>query len=252
MVCKEIIYNIFIVMIMGVDLSSDTIPALMKRTVDDKYFNVECDGIQCKRFQCIPCFKCAKQYRYYFCEIDTIDDIEVTVLLLIDPDNYDRKLQCIFEIHCDSIICEDYKKTIIHRDENKFTFELEDWKFIFEKIINIMSNIRFDKFQSYFTTEPFNDHKLVITNFLCENITKLTKKYDVCCVCWENTKRRAICCKGYICAPCYLSIKPKLCSDCSHGVVNDDCEIFGCNERPCPLCRKSMYSAFVYNNEEFD
>ena len=229
----------------------ETIPLMMKQIVDDKYFNVECDGIKCKRCLSLPCFTCARQYRYYFCEIDTIDNIEVTVLLLIDPHSYDRKLQCIFEIHCDAIICEDYKKTIIHRDENKLKFELEDWIFIFGRVKDILDNIRFDKFQSYFTTEPFNDYKLTITSFLCENNPRLTKTYDGCCICWENTKRRAICCKGYICAPCYLGVKPRLCSECSHGVINEDCEIFCCNERPCPLCRKSMYSAFVYNEEEF-
>ena len=36
-----------------------------------------------------------------FTEIDKIDDIEVTLLLTIDPkDKEDRRLQCVFEIHC--------------------------------------------------------------------------------------------------------------------------------------------------------
>ena len=233
-------------------IMTDIIPKMMKKVVDDKYFNIPCEGNKCKSCPCGPCFGCSRPYRYYFCEIDKIDDIEVSLILLIEPQNKnDRRLQCVFEINCDTIVCEDYNKTIIHRDENKLTFELQDWIFIFGKVKDILDNVRFDKFQSYFTTEPFNDSKLVITTFLCENNSRLTKRYDTCCICWENTKRKTICCKGYICATCYFGVKPRLCTDCSHSSINEDCEIMGCNERPCPLCRKSMYSAIIYNDDEF-
>ena len=100
--------------------------------------------------------------------------------------------------------------------------------------------------------EPINEYKTIITSLLCENNSRLTKRYDTCCICWENTKRRSICCKGYICAPCYFGVKPILCNHCSHSVINEDCEVFGCNERPCPLCRKSMYSAIIYDDSEFN
>ena len=233
----------------------DTIPTIMKETVETKYFNRECECNKTKRCMCSPCnacFTCGRPFRYYFTEIDKIDDIEVTILLLIDPkDKEDRRLQCLFQIHCDTIVCQDYEKMIISRDENKLTFEMEDWVFIFEKVKYIIDNICFDKFQSYFTTEPINDNKVFITAFLCKNNPRLTKRYDLCCICYENTKRKTICCKGYICAVCYFAIKPRLCSECSHGVINEDCEVYGCNERPCPLCRKSMYSAISYNDDEF-
>ena len=233
----------------------DTIPAMMKVTVEDKYFNVVCECSKSKKCSCSPCgpcFTCGRPFRYYFTEIDKIDDIEVTLLLTIDPkDKEDRRLQCVFEIHCDSVVCEDYEKSIITREENKVTLEIDDWVFIFGKVKHIIDNIRFDKFQSYFTMEPINDYKLVITTFLCENNPRLSKKYDTCCICYENTKRKTICCKGYLCAVCYFAINPRLCTDCSHGVINEDCEIFGCNERPCPLCRKSMDSAIIYSDDEF-
>jgi len=230
----------------------DLIPLIMKKTVEDKYFNLVCDENKCKNIYCIPCFTCARPYRYYFCEVDKIDNIEVTMLLIIDPkDKVDRRLQCVFKIHCDSIVCNDYEKIIINRTDNKLTLELDDWTFIFETVKNIVDTICFDKFQSRFTTELINDNKVVITNFLCERNKRLTKTYDTCCICWENTKRRTICCKGYICAICYSEINPRICSDCSHCVINEDCEIYGCNERPCPLCRKSMYSAIIFNDDEF-
>ena len=101
----------------------DTIPAMMKSVVEDKYFNVVCDcnkSKKCPCSSCGPCFSCGRPFRYYFAEIDTIDNIEVTVLLVIDPkDKEDRRLQCVFEIHCDSIVCEDYEKMIIAREDNK-------------------------------------------------------------------------------------------------------------------------------------
>jgi hypothetical protein len=235
------------------DTMMETIPIMMKKIVDDKYFNLLCDGHKCNKPSYAPCFTCGRQYKYYFNEIDTIDDIEVVVMLKIHPrDKQDRRIQCIFEIQCDAIICESYNKTIISHDEDKVSLEIKDWVFIFEKVKYIIDNIRFDKFQSYFTMDPINDYKIIITSFLCENNKRLTKRYDTCCICWENTKRRSICCKGYICAPCYIEVKPRLCSHCSHGAINEDCEIFGCNERPCPLCRKSMYSAIVYDDSDFN
>jgi hypothetical protein len=83
----------------------DSIPAIMKITVEDKYFNVICKCDKSKKCQCgpcSPCFTCGRPYRYYFSEIDKIDGIEVTLLLIIDPkDKEDRRLQCVFEIHCD-------------------------------------------------------------------------------------------------------------------------------------------------------
>lgn len=233
----------------------DTIPAMMKVTVEDKYFNLICECSKSKKCSCSPCgpcFTCGRPFRYYFTEMDKIDDIEVTLLLTIDPnDKEDRRLQCVFEIHCDSVVCEDYEKTIISREENKVTLEIDDWVFIFGKVKHIIDNIRFDKFQSYFTMEPINDYKLVITTFLCENNPRLSKKYDTCCICYENTKRKTICCKGYLCAVCYFAINPRLCTDCSHSIINEDCEIYGCNERPCPLCRKSMDTSIIYNDDEF-
>jgi hypothetical protein len=230
----------------------ETIPIMMKKIVEDKYFNITCDGDKCNKTTFSPCFTCGRQYKYYFNEIDKIDDIEVSIILKIQPrDKQDRRLQCIFVIQCDTIVCEDYDKTIISYDDNKFTLELEDWVVIFRRVKHIIDNIHFDKFQSYFTMEPINDYKIIITSFLCENNTRLTKRYDSCCICWENTKRRTICCRGYICAQCYVGVKPRLCSHCSHNVINEDCEIFGCNERPCPLCRKSMYSAIIYDDSDF-
>lgn len=233
-------------------IMTETIPTMMKKVIDDKYFNVPCEGNKCKSCVYGPCFQCSRPYRYYFCEIDKIDGIEVSLILLIEPqNNHDRRLQCVFEISCDPIICEDYTKIIIDREENKLTFEIEDWTLIFAKVTDILDNIRFDIFQSQFTTEPINNNKLFVTTFLCENNSRLTKTYDNCCICLENTKRRTICCKGYICANCYFKVKPRLCSDCSHSTINEECEIVGCNERPCPLCRKSMYSDIVYNDDEF-
>lgn len=236
----------------------DTIASMMKITVEDKYFNLTCEcssskNKRCSCSPCGPCFNCGRPFRYYFTEIDKIDDIEVTLLLTIDPkDKEDRRLQCVFEIHCDTIVSENYTKTIISYDDNKLSLEIEDWKSIFVKVKYIIDNIRFDKFQSFFTMEPINDYKVIITSFLCEDNPRLTKRYDTCCICWENTKRRTICCTGYICAPCYIGVKPRLCSQCSHSVINEDCEVFGCNERPCPLCRKSMYSAIIYDDSEFN
>lgn len=236
-------------------MMTDTIPSIMKITVEDKYFNLICQCDKSKKCQCgpcAPCFTCGKPFRYYFSEIDKIDGIEVTLMLLIGPkDKEDRRLQCVFEIHCDSIVCVDYEKIIIGRDENKLTFETEDWICIFGKVKNIVDNIRFDKFQSHFTMEPINDYKVVITSFLCENNPRLSKKYDTCCICYEHTKRKTICCKGYLCAVCYYGINSRICLDCSHGAIDEDCGTFGCNERPCPLCRKSMDSAIIYPDDEF-
>ena len=137
-----------------------------------------------------------------------------------------ERLQCVFEIHCDTVVCNDYEKTIIGRDENKLTFEIEDWIFIFGKVKSIVDNIRFDKFQSYFTTDPINNYKIVITSVLCDNNPRLSKTYDTCCICYEYTKRKTICCKGYICAICYYGINPRLCVDCSHSVINEECDIY--------------------------
>jgi hypothetical protein len=231
-------------------LMLETIPSMMKKIVDAKYFNVPCDRNKCNKPVYAPCFTCGRQYKYYFNEINKIDDIEVTVILKITP-LHERRLQCMFEIHCDPIVCEKYNKIIISQDENKLTFEMEDWIFIFDRVKYILDNIRFDKFQSYFTMDPINDYKIVITSFLCENNSRLSKHYDTCCVCLDNTKRRAKCCGGYICAPCYFGVKPRVCSDCSNTVINEDCEVYGCNERPCPLCRKSMYSAIIYDDSDF-
>ena len=231
----------------------DTIPFIMKKTVDEKYFNVPCKGPHCgNNSYYSPCYQCTRKYKYYFTEIASIDNVDVSVVLTIEPQTKNNKvLQCEFQLICESIVCEDYSKSIIRYEDNKLTFEIEDWIHILTQVKYYIDNIRFDKFQSIFTLEPANDYKIVITTFLCGDNQRITKKYDTCCVCFDNTKRRSICCRGFICAHCYFSIKPKTCQECYHNRYNDDCEVDGCGERPCPLCRKSMYSGNVFIEEEF-
>lgn len=231
----------------------DTIPRIMKQIVDEKYFNVPCKGPQCARRggYYSPCYQCSRHYKYYFTEIATIDNIEVSVILTIEPKTKDDKvLQCEFKLMCDSAVCEDYSKEIINYEDNKYTFEIDDWIYILTQVKYYIDNIRFDKFQSKFTLEPYNDYKIIITTFLCGDNPKITKKYEMCCVCFDNTKRRTICCKGYVCAHCYFNIKPRMCHHCYHNHYNDDCEVDGCNERPCPLCRKSMNSGIVFDEDD--
>ena len=47
---------------------------------------------------------------------------------------------------------------------------------------------------------------------------KKCKKYDICCVCWENTNSKTLSCSHYICEKCAIQMK------------NDS----------CPLCREPM------------
>ena len=63
-------------------MMTDTIPSIMKITVEDKYFNLICQCDKSKKCQCgpcAPCFTCGKPFRYYFSEIDKIDTADYLI-----------------------------------------------------------------------------------------------------------------------------------------------------------------------------
>jgi hypothetical protein len=171
--------------------------------------------------------------------------------MVIVPDITTSALTCTLVIVCDNCICENFVYPLITPNQTKKIFELDDWKFILHKIKTILSIVKFDKFQSRLTTKPIKNDMVIITDFLMEDIINAHKSYDQCCVCFEFTKRKNMCCSGFLCGSCYNNIKPKLCSLCTTDPYTDDCETNNCGERPCPLCRKSLSSLTTFVEEAF-
>ena len=69
----------------------ELIPTMMKKVVEDKYFNIPCDERKCNNYPIGPCFTCGRQYKYYFNEIDKIDE-SVQLAMIQSFDNENNKI----------------------------------------------------------------------------------------------------------------------------------------------------------------
>jgi len=111
-----------------------------------------------------------------------------------------------------------------------------------EKILDV---IEFDRFTGKFVvgTKGDEEKKCIIENeYLTtlnnKNKFKLKNKFEVCCVCFENTKTKTDC-KHSICIPCAGKLNRWKCEGCSEG---DECSgDSACGYQECPLCRSILF-----------
>ena len=96
-----------------------------------------------------------------------------------------------------------------------------EYEQIKNNVKNILNNIKFCKFVGEFiinNKEDFEDIQDI--DEMIGNNPLIEKTYNDCCICYEKTMTRLLCCGGSICIKCWSNIKPK-----------------NMNFILCPLCR---------------
>ena len=164
----------------------------------------------------------------------------VEVYITFEFTNYDD-LNVNFMIESSNVrfVCDEYHiftKTLDTMKGDNLTFSsisLEKIVGYFEKVLEIIPNLRLDKYDACLTETPniFTDECLALFKF--EN-TEL--KYDICVVCLETCGTMTNDCNHHLCIDCCGKIVETE-HDCHPDGICDDC-----GYKKCPMCRGDFMS----------
>jgi hypothetical protein len=197
-----------------------TIEEQLKKFVDNM-FDIE---------GCPNCAGCKKgAVTYVFPEIK-IDDITYNTLYRFIRTSHTNNL---IKIHLEIEIVTMYDyimrlpeiNLVLLRDLE--TLEIENITAILKETKNILSNMKFDKLTSSLIHTDYAKEKLIIDagmlDFLITDGNGIEPAYGECCICKDLTHSKTTCCRGELCIPCLLRIRPTT-SDLEDPIS-------------CPLCR---------------
>ena len=201
-----------------------TIEEQLKKFVDDM-FDVE---------GCPNCAGCKKgAVTYVFPELK-IDDITYNTLYRFIRTSHTNNLLKI-HLEIEIVTMYDYRmrlpeiNIVLLRDLE--TLEIENITAILKETKNILSNIKFDKLTGSLIHTDYAKEKLLIDDimlkFLTDECNSIEPSYGECCICKDFTHSKTMCCRGELCIPCLLRIRP---------TTHEDDE----DPLPCPLCRRDL------------
>lgn len=106
----------------------------------------------------------------------------------------------------------------------------------FEKHLNILEDIKFDKIKCKFFPKIKLDFELALQNAF-KSLSNVKTKIDKCCVCHEETSIKTKC-NHSLCIPCADKIKvsKKNCNEDNEDSEDEECSC--CYSRKCPMCRQ--------------